>query len=61
MSKLYGKWSVEDVREVIRGLDARTGMNGASISISANLWVMVPRLEHIVPAKIIAGVLFPFP
>lgn len=33
MSKLYGKWSVEDVREVIRSLDARTGMNGASISI----------------------------
>ncbi len=33
MSKLYGKWSVEDVREVIRGLDSRTGMNGASISI----------------------------
>lgn len=33
MSKLYGKWSVEDVREVIRSLDARIGMNGASISI----------------------------
>ena len=33
MSKIYGKWSVEDVREVILGLDARTGMNGASISI----------------------------
>lgn len=33
MSKLYGKWSVEDIREVIRSLDARTGMDGASISI----------------------------
>lgn len=33
MSKLYGKWNVEDVREVILGLDVRTGMNGASISI----------------------------
>ena len=33
MSKLYGKWSVEDVREVIRSLDERAGMNGASISI----------------------------
>ncbi len=33
MSKLYGKWSVEDIREVIRSLDARTGMNGSSISI----------------------------
>ena len=33
MSKLYGKWSVEDIRDVIRGLDARTGMKGASIPI----------------------------
>ena len=33
MSKLYGKWSAEDIREVIRSLDERTGMNGASISI----------------------------
>ena len=33
MSKLYGKWCVEDIRDVIRSLDERTGMNGASISI----------------------------
>jgi len=33
MSKLYGKWSVEDIKDVIRSLDERTGMNGASISI----------------------------
>ncbi len=33
MSELYGKWSVEDIREVIRGLDEKTGMNGASVSI----------------------------
>lgn len=33
MSKIYGKWSVEDFRDVIRGLDTRTGMKGASISI----------------------------
>jgi hypothetical protein len=35
MSRLYGKWRVEDFREVIRGLDEKTGMNGASLSICA--------------------------
>lgn len=33
MSKFYGKWSAEDIREVIRSLDERPGMNGASIFI----------------------------
>ena len=33
MSSLYGKWNVEDVRDVIHGLDEKTGMDGASISI----------------------------
>lgn len=62
ISKLYGKWSAEDIREVIRSLDERTGMNGASISIHLRKSLaMVLPLEHIVLAKIIAGVLFPFP
>lgn len=34
MSILYGQWSVEDVRDVLRGLDEKTGMDGASIHIS---------------------------
>ncbi len=34
MSALYGKWTAEDIRDVIRGLDEKTGMNGASIKIS---------------------------
>ena len=34
MSTIYGKWSVEDVRNVIRGLDEKTGMNGAALSIN---------------------------
>lgn len=34
MSVLHGKRSVDDVRSVIRSLDEKTGMNGASIHIS---------------------------
>lgn len=36
MSKLYGKWNVEDIRGVIRNLDKKTGMDGASIHIYLN-------------------------
>ena len=34
MSTLHGKLSVEDIRNVIKGLDEKTGMDGASIHIS---------------------------
>jgi len=33
MSSLYGKWNVDDVRDVIRSLDEKTGMNGAELHI----------------------------
>ena len=55
MSSLYGKWNVEDVRDVIHGLDEKTGMDGASISIFMSKKL---RLDRIIPAKIISGVDF---
>lgn len=33
MSVIHGKWSVDDIREVIRSLDERTGLNGAALPI----------------------------
>lgn len=33
MSVIHGKWTVEDIRQVIRSLDLKTGMHGAEISI----------------------------
>lgn len=36
MSTIHGKWNVEDVRNVIQSLDAKTGMDGASIHIWLN-------------------------
>ena len=34
MPNIYGKWAIEYVRDVLRGLNAKSGMNGASIHIS---------------------------
>lgn len=36
MSIIHGKWSVEDIRHVIQSLDAKTGVDGASIHIWLN-------------------------
>lgn len=33
MSTLHGKWDVEDIRDVIKSLDEKTGMDGASLPI----------------------------
>ena len=34
MSTLYGNWTVEDIRGVLRTLDAKTGMDSASLCIN---------------------------
>lgn len=33
MSALHGKWSVDDIRKIMQSLDAKTGMDGASLPI----------------------------
>lgn len=33
MSVIHGKWSVEDIRKVIRNLDEKTGLHGADLRI----------------------------
>ena len=57
MSNFYGKWAVEDVRDVLRLLDAKNAMNGASIHIGhCKTLVMVWIWVHTIPVAIIAGI-----